>query len=31
RWLAAFADLDLPDDVRPGILKDNAARVLGLV
>src|SRR3569623_423336 len=30
RWLVAFADLDIPDDVRPGILKDNAARVLGL-
>ena len=30
RWLAAFADLDLDDDVRRGILKDNAVRVLGL-
>jgi predicted TIM-barrel fold metal-dependent hydrolase len=30
RWLAAFADLDIPDDVRPKILKDNAVRVLGL-
>ncbi|HXD28671.1 MAG TPA: amidohydrolase family protein [Arthrobacter sp.] len=30
KWMAAFADLPLKDDVRPGILKDNAVRVLGL-
>ena len=30
RWLAAFADLDLTDEVRQKILKDNAVRVLGL-
>ncbi|WP_417218285.1 amidohydrolase family protein [Arthrobacter sp.] len=30
KWLAAFADLPLKDAVRPGILKDNAVRVLGL-
>ncbi|MEV7040916.1 4-hydroxyphenyl-beta-ketoacyl-CoA hydrolase [Amycolatopsis sp. NPDC051061] len=30
RWLADFAALDLKDDVRPLILKDNAVRVLGL-
>jgi predicted TIM-barrel fold metal-dependent hydrolase len=30
RWLADFADLELKDDVRPLILKDNAVRVLGL-
>jgi predicted TIM-barrel fold metal-dependent hydrolase len=30
RWLADFAKLELKDDVRPLILKDNAARVLGL-
>ncbi|GAA4784670.1 4-hydroxyphenyl-beta-ketoacyl-CoA hydrolase [Actinomycetospora chlora] len=30
RWLRDFADLDIPDDVRPKILKGNAARVLGL-
>lgn len=30
RWLADFADLDLKDQVRPKILKDNAVRVLGL-
>lgn len=30
RWLRDFADLDIPDAVRPGILKTNAARVLGL-
>ncbi|ANY08904.1 amidohydrolase family protein [Pseudonocardia sp. HH130630-07] len=31
RWLADFAELDLRDEVRPLILKDNAVRVLGLV
>ncbi|MGP4115043.1 amidohydrolase family protein [Streptomyces sp. 4N509B] len=31
RWLADFAELDIRDDVRPRILKDNAARLLGLV
>jgi predicted TIM-barrel fold metal-dependent hydrolase len=31
RWLADFAALDIKDAARPKILKDNAARVLGLV
>jgi predicted TIM-barrel fold metal-dependent hydrolase len=30
RWLADFAKLDLKDEVRPLILKDNAVRLLGL-
>jgi predicted TIM-barrel fold metal-dependent hydrolase len=30
RWLADFAALDLKEEVRPLILKDNAVRVLGL-
>ena len=30
RWLADFAKLDMSDDVRPLILKDNAARILKL-
>jgi predicted TIM-barrel fold metal-dependent hydrolase len=30
RWLADFADADFKDDVRPLILKENAARMLGL-
>ena len=30
RWLADFAQLDIKDEVRPLILKDNAARMLGL-
>jgi predicted TIM-barrel fold metal-dependent hydrolase len=30
RWLADFAKLDISDDVRPQILKDNAVRMLGL-
>ncbi|TJZ90952.1 amidohydrolase [Paracoccus gahaiensis] len=30
RWLADFADLPIRDEVRPLILKDNAARLLGL-
>ncbi|WP_185734862.1 amidohydrolase family protein [Micromonospora globispora] len=30
RWLAAFADLEIKDDVRQLILKDNAARLLRL-
>ncbi|SDE15406.1 amidohydrolase family protein [Glycomyces harbinensis] len=30
RWLADFAALDLKDEVRPLILKENAARLLGL-
>ena len=30
RWLADFAKLPIKDDVRPKILKDNAARLLGL-
>ncbi|MFD8481784.1 amidohydrolase family protein [Kitasatospora sp. NPDC059673] len=30
RWLADFAKLPIKDEVRPKILKDNAARLLGL-
>ncbi|MET1033806.1 MAG: amidohydrolase family protein [Arthrobacter sp.] len=30
KWLEAFADLPLKDEVRPGILRDNAVRLLGL-
>src|SRR3982751_1142043 len=30
RWLADFAELEIKDEVRPLILKDNALRVLGL-
>jgi len=30
RWLGDFAALDLKDEVRPKILKDNAIRLLGL-
>ena len=30
RWLADFAELDLKPEVRPLILKENAARLLGL-
>ncbi|MEV5481495.1 MULTISPECIES: amidohydrolase family protein [Streptomyces] len=30
RWLADFAKLDIKDDVRPMILKENAVRLLGL-
>jgi predicted TIM-barrel fold metal-dependent hydrolase len=30
RWRADFDALEIRDDVRPLILKDNAARVLGL-
>ncbi|MFB0833805.1 amidohydrolase family protein [Arthrobacter halodurans] len=30
KWLDAFADLPLKDEVRPGILRDNAVRLLGL-
>jgi hypothetical protein len=30
RWLADFAKLEIKDDVRPLVLKDNAVRVLGL-
>jgi predicted TIM-barrel fold metal-dependent hydrolase len=30
RWLADFAKLEIKDEVRPLILKDNAARLLGL-
>ena len=30
RWLADFAGLDIKPDVRPLVLKDNAARLLGL-
>jgi uncharacterized protein len=31
RWLADFAKLDIKDDVRPLVLKENAAKLLGLV
>jgi uncharacterized protein len=31
RWLRDFDTLDIKPDVRPRILKDNAARLLGLV
>ncbi|TWP38565.1 amidohydrolase family protein [Leekyejoonella antrihumi] len=31
RWIRDFSDLGLREDALPGILKDNAARVLGLV
>ncbi|WP_434453078.1 amidohydrolase family protein [Lentzea sp. E54] len=31
RWLADFAKIDISDEVRPKILKHNAARLLGLV
>jgi predicted TIM-barrel fold metal-dependent hydrolase len=30
RWIADFAKLEIRDDVRPLIMKENAARVLGL-
>jgi uncharacterized protein len=30
RWLADFAKLPIKDEVRPLVLKDNAARLLGL-
>ncbi|MFC4003714.1 amidohydrolase family protein [Prauserella oleivorans] len=30
RWLTDFAALDIKDEVRPRILKDNAARLFGL-
>ena len=30
RWLADFAQLPIREDVRPRVLKDNAARLLGL-
>lgn len=30
RWIADFEALDVKDEVLPGILKDNAARLLGL-
>ena len=30
RWLADFAELEIKPEVRPLILKDNAARLLGL-
>jgi predicted TIM-barrel fold metal-dependent hydrolase len=30
RWRAAFATLDLEDEVRPLILTDDAVRMLGL-
>lgn len=30
RWMADFAELEIKDEVRPMILKDNARRVLGV-
>ncbi|NKX54668.1 amidohydrolase family protein [Arthrobacter mobilis] len=30
KWLGAFAELPIKDEVRPKILKDNAVRLLGL-
>ena len=30
RWLADFAELPIKDEVRPLVLKENAARLLGL-
>lgn len=30
KWMSAFADLPLKDEVRPKILKENAVRLLGL-
>ena len=30
RWLDAFDKAPFRDEVRPGILKDNAAKLLGL-
>ena len=30
RWLEDFAQADFKDEVRPLILKENAARLLGL-
>lgn len=30
KWLGAFADAPFKDEVRPGILKNNAARLFGL-
>ena len=30
RWLADFAQIDVKDEVRPLILKENAARLFGL-
>jgi predicted TIM-barrel fold metal-dependent hydrolase len=30
RWIADFAQLEIRDDVRPLIMKDNAVRVLRL-
>jgi predicted TIM-barrel fold metal-dependent hydrolase len=30
KWLAAFTDLPLKDEVRPKILEHNAVRLLGL-
>jgi predicted TIM-barrel fold metal-dependent hydrolase len=30
RWLADFAKISIRDEVRPLVLKENAARLLGL-
>ena len=30
RWLAEFAELPIRDEVRPLVLKENAARLLGV-
>ena len=31
KWVAAAAEVGFRDDVMPGIMKDNAAKLLGLV
>ncbi len=30
KWMSAFEQLPLPDEVRPKIMKENAIRLLGL-
>lgn len=30
RWMSEFAEVDFRDEVRPGILRENAARLLGI-
>ena len=31
RWLSDFAKIAIKDEIRPDIIKNNAARLLGLV
>ena len=31
RWLADFEKIDIKDELRPDILKNNAARLLGMM